>query len=137
MIIDEKKAGELHENLVETLENWSRQNGVEMTKCGMRYGDGDFNLSLKFDLLNFTGKSEDEIQLERFTSWKKGDEINIFGKNYTIIGFKPRSKRYPLIVRDENGRQGKIDKAVMWNHPDYKFPASLTQTDSKGNKINK
>ena len=135
MIIDEKKAEELHQSLVENLETWSRENGFEITKSNMTYGDGDFNMRLKFDLLNFTGKTEDEIQLERFTGWKKGDKIDIDGKIYTIIGYKPRSKRYPLIVTNEALGFYKVPKDIMWNHPDFKFPGKLTQTDSKGNKI--
>ena len=37
-----------------------------------------------------------------------GDSVNIQGKQYTITGYKPRSKRSPMVIENGAGRSYKV-----------------------------
>ena len=37
-----------------------------------------------------------------------GDSVNIQGKQYTITGYKPRSKRSPVVIENGAGRSYKV-----------------------------
>lgn len=37
-----------------------------------------------------------------------GDEFKYDGKTYTIVGLKPRSKRYPILAKCSDGKTYKL-----------------------------
>ena len=116
MKIDEKKAEELYQSLKDNINNWAAENGVDVSTFRFRWGEGDFNLSLKCDLIGFTGETLEETALEKLTNFKWGDEILVDDELYTIKGYNPRSKVYPLIVeRNKDKRQIKMHKEIGWN----------------------
>tara|TARA_R100001129_G_scaffold46000_1_gene31343 strand:+ start:121 stop:519 length:399 start_codon:yes stop_codon:yes gene_type:complete len=116
MKINETKAEELYQSLKDNMKSWAAENGMDISKFGFRWGEGDFNLSLKCDLIGFNGETEEQVALEKLTNFKKGDEILVDDELYTIIGYSPRSKVYPLIVeRNKDKKQLKMNKEIGWN----------------------
>lgn len=116
MKINEIKAEELYQSLKDNINSWAAENGMDISKFRFRWGEGDFNLSLKCDLIGFDGETEEQIALEKLTDFKKGDEILVDDELYTIIGYSPRSKVYPLIVeRNKDKKQLKMNKEIGWN----------------------
>ena len=116
MKIDEKKAEELYQSLKHNMISWAAGNGVDVSKFRFRWGKGDFNLSLKCDLIGFNGETEEDVALEKLTNFKKGDEIMVDNELYTIIGYSPRSKVYPLLVeRNKDKKQLKMSKEISRN----------------------
>tara|TARA_E500000331_G_C17254057_1_gene712367 strand:+ start:2149 stop:2550 length:402 start_codon:yes stop_codon:yes gene_type:complete len=116
MKIDEKKAEELYQSLKANINSWAAENGLDISKFGFRWGEGDFKLSLKCDLISFNGETEEQVALEKLTNFKKGDEIMVDNELYTIIGYSPRSKVYPLLVeRIKDKKQLKMNKEISWN----------------------
>jgi hypothetical protein len=116
MKIDECLAEELYKSLKDNINSWAAENGVDVSKFRFRWGEGDFNLSLKCDLIGFNGETEEDVALEKLTNFKKGDEIMVDNELYTIIGYSPRSKVYPLLVeRNKDKKQLKMNKEISWN----------------------
>jgi len=91
--------------------------GITFSMGGIRFTSGKFTTKLTANASSDQG----EIDQSEWNAnaWKFGFQNDDFGKSfvmrletYKIVGIKPRSKKYPILGMDKNGKT-------------FKFPASI------------
>ena len=95
---------ELREKLVVALEQVSEEYGI-LFKIG-RFSYTSDSFDFKTNVRVEGAKSHEEVRkelevehLERFTDYKKGDEIKVEGLGISIVkGFNMRARKYKLLV---------------------------------------
>lgn len=77
--------------------------GIEVSLGGFKYQSDTFHF--KVDVNVEGAKSQEEVNLDFYTHYKKGDEIKVIGLNGSAIvkGFNTRKRKYPLMV-ENNGK---------------------------------
>ena len=96
---------ELREKLVVALEQVSEEYGI-LFKIG-RFSYTSDSFDFKTNVRVEGAKSHEEVRkelevehLERFTDYKKGDEIKVEGLGISIVkGFNMRARKYKLLVK--------------------------------------
>lgn len=104
----------------EAVSNLESKYGIRVELNTIRYGESYFKVTL-----TATEVSEDgikKVDTSEFDIYKQllglngniGDSyINEIGKRFTIVELKPRSRKYPVIVKDESGKQWKISVSTV------------------------
>jgi len=97
----------LRKEFEEALNKVGWEYGIEVALGGFKYQSETFHF--KVDVNVEGGKSQEELNLDMYTNYKKGDEINVLGLNGSAIvkGFNTRNRKYPLIV-ENNGKSYKL-----------------------------
>ena len=98
---------ELREKLVVALEQVSEEYGILFKIGRFSYTSDSFDFKTRVE----GAKSHEEVRkelevehLERFTDYKKGDEIKVEGLGISIVkGFNMRARKYKLLV-NHNGK---------------------------------
>lgn len=122
---------ELRKDLTSLLEVLEDQHGIKIAIGSMTY-DGQsawFKTTVVLPDSDGTAHSPNELAyikeskrelskvIHGFENWKKlGDTFTQGMETYTICGWKPKSRKYPLLGKKANGRT-------------YKFPAKYADAD--------
>lgn len=114
--IDRPTVRMLRHELESTLKEFGSKYGLTIDVGSIRFSDEDFTTKVKVSC----GSSGDAAkrEFERY-AWKFGLKKDDYGRDFThggtrftVVGIKPRSRRYPIIGVNGNGTR-------------YKFPASV------------
>lgn len=113
----------LRETIAEALSSidFENRHGVDVAVGSMSYSKTNINVKLEVSLLDASGKAQtqERIDFVNRADWFKGLEATDLdrefkdynGTSYKIVGLKPKSRKYPILVEN-------IDNGVI-----FKFPA--------------
>lgn len=89
--------------------------GLELSAGNCTYEDGEATMQLK---INIDGmQTREQKAVEMFTDFKYGDMVRDrrSSKIFTIVGYKTRSPKKPLIIRDLGGNEYKATDSFLTN----------------------
>jgi len=104
---------QVRQDIKDALASVEDKHGIVFDFNNISYGDDHFSLRLKANV----GSDVSEIAKK---DWNKyavlfglteddfGATFKYGGETYKIVGIKPRSKKYPLIVENEKGKKYKM-----------------------------
>jgi hypothetical protein len=107
--------------------------GVAIVIGNCTFNTSNCRFQLKIAVLGSDGKAVTE-ESESFVSNAKlfgfepddlGKKFIFQGQSYTICGFKPKSRKYPLIARSDNGKDYKFACRTVLGALGRKVPAWL------------
>jgi hypothetical protein len=125
-----------------------KKHGYQIETGNASYSDSTITFkSLRVNLIGSLNKEAEQLEshieyLQGYSKWllKTHEPVYIYEEmkpqNYKLVGYSPRSKKYPYIVEDEKGQGWKVKESLVRryfsypneDHPDY-FP--------KGTPLNK
>lgn len=115
----------LAESIEQALQAVGNQYGVEIKRGSGRFDAGEFKLSLHCTVL--AGATErknenDRLEFELY-AYRYGLTGTDFGRTftsgdttYTIVGVKPKSKRFPIICERADGKRFKMTALTVKSH---------------------
>ena len=111
---------QINNEMEEAMKSIAAKYGLEIKMGNTRFSGR--NATLKFEMMTVSEggqvMSKEAIDFNRYKNYKGiqanlGDSFEYEGETYTIVGYKARSSKYPILV--ESARDGKR----------YKFPINL------------
>ena len=105
---------QLRESIQNLLNEYGEKEGITISLGNIRYDDSQ--LSTKLTVINAESKGDaDKVLFEKsiaYTDLKPEHYgktfTNFDGETYTVSGYKPRSRKYPLVATSPNGHQYKF-----------------------------
>lgn len=111
---------DVHQGLTELVKQYAAEHGLRLSSTRCKYNSHklDLTLSLRVPI------SEDSKEEERIEFAALAPIFNLTGEDYlkpftvdgrmfTLIGFKPNNRKYPIIATDEAGRRYKFEVDVL------------------------
>ena len=87
--------------------------GIQLDLGSATYGKGEATIKLNVTVDGILTKEQEAVAM--FTDFKYGSKIKHRGKPYTIIGYKTRSPKKPVIIRDSEGGEYKCTDSFLTN----------------------
>jgi hypothetical protein len=114
--LDKTTVQHIRKRLKATLEPLAKELGVVIDLGHCTFQTSNCRFKLKVAVLDSTGKAITEevdsfrsnAMLFGFEPADLGREFIFRGQPYTICGFKPKSRKYPVIARSGNGKDYKF-----------------------------
>jgi len=104
---------ELNDALATVLE----KHGLSATLGNMRYGDTHFHCKLEVSCGSSDETDRNEFARHAFAYGLTGDDYGKSfthdGKSFRIVGFKPRSPKFPIIAENMDGKRFKFQASVL------------------------
>jgi hypothetical protein len=111
---DRPRLKELRRKIEVALSEVGAAEGIDFSLGGISFSDHSFTVSVKAAMISDGISSFEQVEWNQYCR-SFGLEEEDFGKSFrdkgsvmTIVGIKPRSSKYPIIVRDEAGKQYKM-----------------------------
>ena len=101
------------------LQQLSEKYNVNITAGKIRYDDNSFNLDLKMTKKEVNGELFEKVEFEKYCfmyGFKPEDYLKKFISNcktYTIIGFKPRNTKMPVIAVSQDNKRYKFNEETV------------------------
>ena len=131
--LDKPTVKYIRERLKAAVKSLAEELGVVIDIGNCTFKMSNCRFQLKVAVLDTDGKAVTE-ESESFRSNAKlfgfepgdlGKEFIFQGQSYTICGFKPKSRKYPLIARSDNGKDYKFACRTVLGALGRKVPAWL------------
>lgn len=113
--MDRTKAMKIRKRMIELLSAVEDEFGVLLDNNGGRYSDEEYSLKVTFRENSVAPKLQQDYEyamlrdnLKPFGSKIKINYSSHAGEELTIIGWKPKSYKYPLIVQATDGTKFKL-----------------------------
>jgi len=87
--------------------------GITLNLGNGSYSEGEATFKLKVTVDGILTKEQQAVEM--FTDFKYGDKIKHQGDTYTIIGYKTRSPKKPVIIKDLEGTEYKCTDSFLTN----------------------
>lgn len=105
----------------------SKKYNVNIKRGSTRYDSNNMNMKLEISVINSNGDvmSREAMDYKNYAPMyniesELGDVIYHMGKEYKVVGWKPRSTKYPVLMEEVNS--GTV----------YKFPVTLLPKKGNG-----
>lgn len=92
---------------------------VDIRAGKINYTEIDFNMKLEVKAREVNGVSYEQAEFNEYCvmfGFKESDynkEFTYGNKKYNLIGFKPRSRKYPVLVKKEDGKTYKMTTEIV------------------------
>jgi len=121
--IDKSTIQMLREDIQAELETLNEKYSIKIVVGNGSYGDNNAKLQLLINTIGEHGnvktkESEDYIR-EAGYGWNKlkpewlHESFNFGGDTYKIIGYKPKSRKYPILTERKDGKKYKFDEELI------------------------
>lgn len=116
-MFDRKLARQLGDGTVEALKDLAEKHGLSVSFKGGRYSASGCKITVEFSKINDDGTVEtsEMVSLRRDYPDLVGKSFKSVGNTYEIVGYKPRSPKYPFIGKNSNGTMYTFGKATVLN----------------------
>jgi hypothetical protein len=110
-MLDKEKVKQFRNEINNVLEKYGEEKGIQIHLGSIRFDDNSFTGKLKVVLAENKTKAEQmewnkNCDLFNLKKEDYGKIISLRGNKYKIIGLKPKSRKYPLLVeRINNSRK--------------------------------
>ncbi|MGE4486318.1 MAG: hypothetical protein AB7C95_00660 [Synergistaceae bacterium] len=111
-MFDRKLAVLLGNETVDALQTLAEKHGLSVRFKGGKYGISGCKITVEFSQVNKDGSVETEemVALRRVHPELVNKLFDNGGAVFKIIGFKPRSPKYPFIAANESGTRYKFSE---------------------------
>ena len=113
--IDRQAIKMLRGEIKAALSEVEQKYGLTFDLGGATFTPREFNVKLSCTLNDANGEavSIEALDFQRYAksfgiTKQLGDKVLTMGNTYEIVGLKPRSHKYPLLVKDSNGKLYKL-----------------------------
>ena len=116
---DRSTVRQVNAEIAKALEKVSAKYGVEINLKSTRFSDSNYSTKIEVATIGTGGltMTKEANDFNRYKAIKGmqfdlGFEFTHQGDSFTVIGFKPRSTKFPVLCKSSNGKT-------------YKFPISI------------
>ncbi|MDD4779199.1 MAG: hypothetical protein PHT02_01155 [Tissierellia bacterium] len=94
----------------EALKSIAEKYGATIKAGKIKYTNNSFNLDLQVVKKDIGGKSFEQVEFEKYCVFygirpeDYNREVTYNGKIYNLVGFKPNSSKYPILLKCEDGK---------------------------------
>ena len=118
-MLNKNQFAEFRKESEKALQELAEKYNVNIIAGKIKYTEDSFNLDLQVAKKEIDGKSFEQSEFEKNCfmyglspkDYKK--EISYGGNSYTITGFKPRSTKYPILAKRDDGKVYKLPLEIV------------------------
>jgi hypothetical protein len=88
-----------------------RDLGISLDLGNASYGGAECSFKLNATIIGQLTREQEAVEM--FTDFKYGDKLKTFQGIYTIVGYKARSPKKPIIIKDEDGTEYKASERLI------------------------
>jgi len=85
--------------------------GISLDIGNGTYSESECTFKLKANIVGKLTREQEAVAL--FTDFKYGDRLKTFQGIFTIVGYKTRSPKKPIIIQDDQGKEYKATKRLI------------------------
>lgn len=106
---------QINSEIESALASIAKKYGVELSVGNTRFTSSNFSTKIEVATIasNGTVMTKEALDFNRYRSLKGiqlnlGDSFQRNGKTYTVVGYKPRSHKYPVLASCSDGKTYKL-----------------------------
>ncbi len=118
-MLTKKEFQQFRQEADEVLSQLAEKYDINIKAGNISYNKSSFNLKIEATKKEVNGKSFEQAEFEKYCliyDLQPEDynrEFVYAGKKYNITGFKPRSRKYPVLVKCDDGKTYKFTKEMV------------------------
>lgn len=114
-MLNRAKVQQIQRELAAAMEEIGRRHGVKLGKNSARYTENYAELKVRVDVVSGgVAMTPERVALDRIYPGRYGTIVRSpTGERLKIIGYKPRNRKYPVIVENPRGRRLKAPQSYI------------------------
>jgi len=117
-MFDKTQLRKFREDFDRTLVEFSKKHGITLSIGNISYSGSEFHTKLT-GYATANGENPEQIEFEKccplygLSKDDYGKKFSTFNGEYSLVGFKPKSRKYPVIGKSANGARYKFPLSVL------------------------
>ena len=113
--LTKSKIGKIQSDILASIRKVEKKHGVKITNAGGRFTGKNATLKLSVNTITSGGEvvTKEVADFDRCVThnkFKRGDTLN---DGSIVYGYKPRSRKYPYIIKQTNGKKYKVTESYI------------------------